>query len=229
MTGTTYRKLGLTYCRCPHNPQNPRHKLAHPDHPATIQVRADTITDVLTEFFSTRIFGPDRMRHLAATLPSVPAAADREQDQHTAALTKRLRDIDAAENAYTREIEQLAAMNTGTAAGTALRTRILARFAELETERTHIDTRLSELAAQEPASADPALLDTLPDLTGLLHQAPAPLQQELYGIFRIHITPNPDTGHVTCTATISAGTAKALATLTDQPADGAMSTCCMHL
>ena len=66
-------------------------------------------------------------------LPDHAADAARQRDAETARLRQRIRHIDAAENAHAREIEHLAAIPAGSPAITALRTRILDRFTELET------------------------------------------------------------------------------------------------
>jgi hypothetical protein len=69
MNGTTSiprNADGYAYYRCPHNPRNPRHAAAYPDHPA-VTVREEPLLDVLTgEFFAERVFGPDRAALLAA-------------------------------------------------------------------------------------------------------------------------------------------------------------------
>src|SRR5262249_58147429 len=64
--------------------------------------------------------------------PAAEAAARRERE--TAGLHKRLRKIDAAETAHAREIEHLASLPQDAPALTALRTRIIERFSDLETE-----------------------------------------------------------------------------------------------
>ena len=93
---------------------------------------------------------------------------------------------------------------------TALRSRILDRFTELEDERAQINTRLIKLAAQTPAPADPALLDQLPELAGILASAPVRLQQDLYRAFQVQILYNPDGDQVTCHATITTATPRTL-------------------
>ena len=106
-------------------------------------------------------------------------------------------------------------MSTDSPAITALRTRILARFTTLETERTAINTRLTAISPQ-PRRQHPTrpYWTRLPHLTGLLDHAPAELQQKLYKIFRTKITYHPRNQHITFTATISTGTTRALTTLT---------------
>lgn len=63
---------------------------------------------------------------------------------------------------------------------TALRTRIIARFSELETERTQINDRLTALARATGQHDDPTHLDTLPLLGDIITSAPGRLQAELF-------------------------------------------------
>ena len=114
MCGTTTipgpGRPGYVYYACPHDPANPRHAAACPDHPRNLKIREDHLLEVISEFFAQRIFGPDRAALLAATLPGHDddAAARRQHD--TDSLHKQLRQIDAAENAHAREIEALAGL-----------------------------------------------------------------------------------------------------------------------
>jgi hypothetical protein len=95
-----------------------------------------------------------------------------------------LRKIDAAENAHAREIETLSHLDDPHApAVTALRSRVLARFTELEDERTQINAELAGLTKTDSGPGDPALLDALPQLGDRLSDAPVRLQQQLYEAF----------------------------------------------
>jgi hypothetical protein len=162
-----------TYYTCSHNPDDPR-QTAPDTHPRTISVREDHLLPAIHDFFAQRVFGPDRATLLAADLPTTAADDQARRDRQTAALGKRLRQIDAAENAHAREIESLAHLDDPHApAVIALRSRVLARFTELEDERTAINTQLADLAKTDSGPGDPALLDALPMLGDLLADAPA--------------------------------------------------------
>jgi site-specific DNA recombinase len=63
------------YYRCPHDPANPRHHAAHPDH-GPVSLREDAIMDALEQFFDQYVFGPDRAALLARQLPATPAGTD---------------------------------------------------------------------------------------------------------------------------------------------------------
>jgi hypothetical protein len=152
-----------TYYACHHNPDNLRQAAQAPDHPRTISIREDTLLEVIRDFFATRVFGPDRAALLAAELPATAAQDAARRDKQAAALRKRLHRIDTAENAHAREIEALTHTGKPNSADvTALRTRIVARFDELEEERATINTQLAALTKAAEPAGDPALLDALP-------------------------------------------------------------------
>ncbi|HUD40074.1 MAG TPA: hypothetical protein VMR14_24495, partial [Streptosporangiaceae bacterium] len=198
------------------DPANPRHKTACPDHPATVQVREDVMLAHLARFFDTRVLGPHRAELLAQAMPATDLDAARRRDHDIAEIQKRLRQVDASEDAHAREIEHLATLPPDSPAVTALRTRLLARFTELEDERATLTARLDRLTATVPAASDPGLLDLLPLLPGLLGTAPATLQLDLYRIFSTQMTYNPSDNQVSCQATISHKTPHALNTLLEQ-------------
>jgi hypothetical protein len=211
-----------TYWVCPHNPRDPRHALRNPDHPPRVSVREDHLTPAISEFCDTYLFGPHRARHLAKLMPASAATAAARRDKKITALQARLRQIDAAEDAHAREIEQLTreADPTGRAV-TALRKRILARFNELEEERDKVTQQLADLSRQqEETSQDPSLLDALPLLTPeRLASAPEHLLAQLYQALDLQLLYNKDDDQVTIHAVLTDTTpddiAAILATLRD--------------
>jgi hypothetical protein len=190
---------GYVYYGCPYNPQNPRHAAAAPDHPRTVRVREDDLLTVIREFFATRIFGPDRAAMLAARLRATAA-------EDTARLHKRLKKIDAAESAHAREIENLASLPQGAPAITALRTRIIERFSELETERTQTNDRLAALQRATGQRDEPGLLDALTMLGDILADTPASLQAQLFAAFGLELIYNKEDHQVSIHATITPST-----------------------
>jgi site-specific DNA recombinase len=137
------------YYQCPHNPKNPRHAAAAPDHPRTVKAPETRLDQIVGLFFNEHVFGPRRAELLAAQLPATDAAARADRDAQTAAIGTRLKQIDTAQNSCILELEQLPADPADTAA-TALRGRIRARFADLHHEREQLDTQLAALAATTP-------------------------------------------------------------------------------
>jgi site-specific DNA recombinase len=209
-----------TYYACHHDPANPRHT-AKEGHPRSISVREDDLLTVIREGLAQRVFGPERAELLAATLPDTAADDQARRDAQTAALQQRLRQIDAAENAHAREIEALThdSADADSRAVTALRSRILARFTELEDERATIDTQLAGLAAAAPAAADPALLDNLPILGDILADAPVRLWQQLLAALDIQALYNKNLHQVTIHATITDATPRTVAAIINDADD----------
>jgi site-specific DNA recombinase len=206
---------GYTYYVCTHNPKNPRHVAAYPDHAKTVKVREDHLIPVIAQFLDQYVFGPDRAQHLAATLPANHAEDTARRERQTAALHKKLRKIDAAENAYAREIETLATLPQHSPAVTALRTRIIERFTELEADRTVINQQLTALTKAPAFLEDPTLLDHLPTLGGILTDAPQRLQAQLFAALDLQLVYKKDTHQVTIYATITPATPYALAAIID--------------
>jgi hypothetical protein len=170
---------------------------------------------VIAQFLDEYVFGPDRAQHLAATLPANHAEDAARRERQTAALHKKLRKIDASENAYAREIETLASLPQNSPAVTALRTRIIERFTELEADRTAINQQLAALTKAPAFLEDPGLLDALPTLGGILTDAPQRLQAQLFAALDLQLIYKKDTHQVTIYATITPATPYALAAIID--------------
>jgi site-specific DNA recombinase len=197
---------GYTYYHCPHNTKNPRHAAAAPDHPTTVQVREDTLLNELDHFFATRIFGPDRHTLLAAMLPANAAEQTARREAEIAALEQRDKQITTAENAHAREIESLAHLPKDSPAVIALRSRIIERFTELETERDQIKQRLSKLERAGHQDQDPTLLDQVPMLGDILSACPPKLKAQFYQAFGIEILYNKPKHRLTMRAVITPST-----------------------
>ena len=143
LSGTTIRTH--TYYRCPHDPGLPRHYAAYPGH-RTVTVRETVMMDALTQFFTERVFGPDRAAMLAAHIPATAAAAEQRRRTHAGTLRRKLARIDTAEGALITELETPADPGAQ-----ALRQRIHARFTEPYGQRTTLETELTALDAAAPA------------------------------------------------------------------------------
>jgi hypothetical protein len=96
---------------------------------------------------------------------------------------------------------------------TALRTRIIERFTELEADRTAINQQLTALTKAPAFLEDPALLDALPTLGGILADAPQRLQAQLFAALDLQLIYKKDTHQVTIYATITPATPYALAAI----------------
>ena len=126
------------------------------------------------------------------------------------------RKIDAAENAHAREIENLASLPQGAPAITALRSRIIERFGELEDERAQINERLAALDRTVQQN-DPGLLDALPYAAGIFAEAPARIQQGILAALQVQALYNNDDNQVTIRATLTTDTPCVIAALLNDP------------
>jgi site-specific DNA recombinase len=205
----------LLYYRCPHDPGSPRHTAAHPGHP-NVAVREDHLAAAVAQFFTERVFGPDRAALQAAHIPT--SAADKAQRDQARAATLRteLARIDAAERGVAAELK--APANPDDPADLARRKRMRERFTELYTERTGCETELATLETPSPAELnDPTLLDELPTLGDILTNAPEGLTERLLAVFDIKAVYNHGKRQMTIHATITDATPQAITDLLADP------------
>ena len=170
----------------------------------------------LARFFTERVFGPDRAAQLTTRLPATAAGRAERRDEQAAAIRRKIARLDTAETALIIELETPA--NPSDPAAQALRQRIRARFTDLYTQRTTLET---ELAALEEAPAlpanDPTLLDELPYLGDILTHAPAALTERLLDAFDVQAIYNRDKNQVTIHATLTDATPQAIKDLLTDP------------
>jgi len=194
------------YYKCPHDPANPRHRAACPDHPP-VSLREDTLMVALEGFFDQYVFGRDRAELLAAQAE--------QQARQTARLRTELARIDTAERALISELEQPA--DPADPATQAYRARIRARYAELYAERSRTETSLTALEAAIPHDTDPALLDTLPIAAGILADAPDRIKAALLAAFDISALYDRDMHQVTIRASLTQDTPRTITALLTDP------------
>ena len=96
MAGRVHGTGQAIYYRCPHNPANPRHDSAAPEHPRTVQAPELRLDQIAGKFFYRRTFGPERAALLAAQLPATDADAIADRDAKLAAIKTRLDQIGKA-------------------------------------------------------------------------------------------------------------------------------------
>jgi hypothetical protein len=144
------------YYLCPHDSANPAHVAQAPGHPATVSVREDLLIEHARQFLATRIFGAERAALLREQLPASVAEDAARRETEAAQLRKRLKKIDASEQAHIREVRALADLDPADPAVKAMRTRHLASFGELEADREQMNAKLAALARQTSgAGGDP--------------------------------------------------------------------------
>jgi hypothetical protein len=209
----------LVYYQCPHNPANPRHAAASPDHPRTVKAPETRLDQIVGLFFAEHVFGERRAELLAAQLPATDAAAAADRDARAAALQGRLKKITAGQDSCIVELEQLPADPADTASA-AMRTRIRARFAELHAEREQLQAQLDGLAEIVPQAADVTLLDELPLAGDILPGLPDDLKARLLNAFDLHILWNKPGQQATVHAEIAEATLRALPALLNPGQDG---------
>jgi site-specific DNA recombinase len=201
------------YYMCTHDPDQPRHAAAHPDHPRTLSIRQDILLEQIRQLFATRIFGPERRALLAAQIPETEAQAAAQADRQRDALTKDLARIDLAQRSQILQIESLTT-DPADRAARAMRARCNERFAELHAQRETTENQLTALDATAPAQDGNAdLLDPLPLLAGIIDQIPARLQAALYQAFDIQCLYRKDKNQVSIYATITTSTPRAVAAI----------------
>ena len=97
----------------------------------------------LARFFTERVFGPDRAAMLATQLPASAAGQAERRDKQAAAIRRKIARLDSAETALITELETPA--DPADPAAQALRQRIRARFTDLYSQRTTLETELAAL------------------------------------------------------------------------------------
>ena len=128
--GKTY-----TYYLCPHNPKNPRHAQAHPQHARTC-VNEEIITAALAGFMDDYLLGHDRAAMLQVQLPAGAAEQAERRDRQAAALRQKLARIETAQKGLMTQSEQLG--DDKSPAACAMRDRIREQFTDRYTEHTAV-------------------------------------------------------------------------------------------
>jgi site-specific DNA recombinase len=207
-----------TYYKCPFRPVNPRHLAAYPEHPPTsVSVREDLMLKAIYSFADQYVFGYDRGTALAAQLPGSAAEQQARRAAQAQALHDQLARTDTAQAGLLTELEQLGADTSP--ATNAYRARIRARNADLHHEREHITAQLASLDTAIPVS-DPALLDELPYLPGILARAPDHLTEKLLAALDVQCLYRKNQNQVTIWVTITDNTPATINALLDDPRTG---------
>ena len=162
------------YYRCPHDPANPRHAAAYPDH-GTVALSETAIMAAIATFFDQYVFGHDRAALLAEQLPATTAEHAQARAPARRPPAAELARIDTAERALISELEQPA--DPADPATQAYRARIRARFTDLYAERTRTEASPgrppgSSTPRQRPGPARPAPRRRRP-----VHRRPRPDQR----------------------------------------------------
>jgi hypothetical protein len=209
--GPDYNYINVYY-QCTLDVTHPGKAAAYPDHPRTISVRQDLLVDLIRDFFTHRVFGPDRAALLAEQIPATTAQAAQQRDRQRDRLARELARIDLAQRSQIIQIETLPPDPANTAAQ-AMRARCYERFAELQADRETIQAQLDDLDRDQAPVQDASLLDTLPLLADTTDLHPEAIQAALYQAFDIQALYNTDMHQVTIFATITTSTPQAVAAI----------------
>ncbi len=203
------------YYVCPHDPKNPRHAEAHPQHART-SVKEEIVTTALGRFMDDYLLGHDRAAMLDIQLPAGAAEEAERRDRQAAALREKLARIQTAQKGLLAQTEQLG--DDRSPAANAYRDRIREQFTDRYNEQAAITAELDALTADTGAAInDPALLDELPYAPGLLPDAPDTIREALYAAFDIQCLYREDKDQVTIWATITDTTPGIIQALTADP------------
>ena len=213
--GRTPASKKNVYYLCPHDPANPRHAQAHPEHART-SVKEEIITAALGRFMDDYLLGHDRASMLQVQLPAGAAEEAERRERRAAALRDKLARIQTAQRGLMTQAEQLG--DDMSPAANAMRDRIREQFTDRYNEHAAVKAELDALTADPaPALNDPALLDELPYAPGLLADAPDTIREALYAAFDIQCLYRQDAGQVTIWATITDTTPGIITALTAHP------------
>ena len=212
--GRTPASKKNVYYICPHDPKNPRHAQAHPQH-TRASVKEETITAALARFMDDYLLGHDRAAMLQVQLPAGAADQAERRDRQATALRRKLAKIETAQKGLMTQTEQLG--DDTSPAANAMRDRIREQFTERYNEHAAAQAELDALTETAPALNDPTLLDELPYAPGLLSHAPATIREALYAAFDIQCLYRQDAGQVTIWATITDTTPGIITALTADP------------
>jgi site-specific DNA recombinase len=213
--GRTPASKKNVYYLCPHDPANPRHAQAHPEHSRT-SLKEEIITAALGRFMNDYLLGHDRAAMLQVQLPAGEAEEAERRDRRADALRQKLAKIQTAQKGLMTQAEQLG--DDKSAAACAMRDRIREQFTDRYNEHAAVKAELDALTAgPAPAVNDPTLLDELPYAPRLLAEAPDTIREALYAAFDIQCLYRQEAGQVTIWATITDTTPGIITALTTDP------------
>ena len=199
MCGLTAPGTSRAYYVCPHNPNNPRHAAASPEH-VRAAFRDYVIYDAVDGILG-GLLGHNQAAAVAARMPVTQADAAARAAEHAQELRRCIDQAEAKMKGLIAQLEHLG--DAQTPAAIAQRDRINAQFTIRFDEQAAAKAELETLTADQPAAEDPALLDELPYAPGLLAGAPAELRARIYAAFQVHALYRAQQRQATITATIT--------------------------
>lgn len=213
----------IPYFACAPDPNEHSGRPWFADHPKSLWVREETILTAVSGFFTTRIFGPDRLTHFRAAVETATRTDDSAERQ-TRERDALRQAIAAIENRQSRLIQVLA---EGTvtddaealldpAAEKEFRDGVRKEHAKLGAQRKALSAQLAGTndTASRPAQNDPRLLEALPLINVDLTRVPEEKQRELYDAFNLEVHYSRPTEEITLRVTIPGHMVDELAAIT---------------
>ncbi|MFM9446924.1 recombinase family protein [Streptomyces acidiscabies] len=213
----------VPYYACQPDPNEHRSRPWFADHPKSLWVREETLLTAVCGFFTTRIFGPDRLTHLRT---AVETAAQTDVSAERLAREREALEqaIAAIQKRQSRLIQVLAEGATADDTGALpdpeaekeFRDGVRKEHANLGAQRKVLSDQLAR--AEEAASQSPQnntrLLEALPLINVDLTRVPEEKQRELYDAFNLEVRYSRPTEEITLRVTIPGHMIDELAAIT---------------
>ena len=194
MFGKTRHRIPYYACELDTNEHRDRSWFAA--HPKSLWIREEILLESVSDFFTTRVFGPNRHVHLNAALESAPkprGASERKSEERDA-LEQAIAAIGSRQD---RLIQTLAeGIGSDVPGGEpdpdlekAFRDGVRKEHTNLGRQRKALSDQLDRMGAPEPSNqvGDAVLLDALPMLNVDVTQAPEEKQRQLYEAFGLEV------------------------------------------
>jgi hypothetical protein len=153
-------------------------------HPRTIGIKGEKILPELPDFMGRRLFGPDRLQLLRAELAKSAAADWQEHDNQEAKLQREAEQLQRSIYRQTLRLEEHDDPNHPVIAAASR------RIEELSSRYAAVEDAIKAIKSQQPSSAHPddilAMLDAIPDLRPILHDAEPHELADIYKAFQIN-------------------------------------------
>ena len=179
-------------------------------HPKSLWIKETYLLEPLNAFFAERVFGPDRMELLAATLPDVHTSEEHRHSERDKTLNNALADLKQRRDRQFHSLELADNPDRRFVQGVQL------RIAELDAQ---IETMEAEIAAHRrkaPVGQEPALIEALPLGRCEIADLPDALRRRMFEAHRLTVHYDKRTHSVRCRVVLSSDTIDATARTADE-------------
>ena len=184
MEGT--HQKGSNYYRCRVNANRGSSTANTAGHPGALQIKEDTVLEVVLKFMDRRLFGPDRLEHLRNELARAPSDQD---DQHSEELDRLRAELGVIDQSLYRQTLRLEEHEDPNHPVIALAKE---RITELSTRRKTIEDTIQATETQLTKALQvheiEATLDAVPDLRDTLKSPTADALTEILDAFDVTAT-----------------------------------------